>query len=90
MVPNSVQVDFNIATSGLPALTLNLYDNPTLLWELGNGNRSQRRYPSTYYHSPGLYAPTARYLYKFPGSGIARTGAYSMWVQDTLLIGYNI
>jgi hypothetical protein len=91
-VPDSVFVQFSLEASGLPSPPFTQAEsNATdvvgnsdrrIFWSFGNRATSQRTNPNTYYQTPGLYAPTLRYLYDHPSGG-------KMWVSDTLLIGFN-
>jgi hypothetical protein len=112
LVPPSLRVDFTTTSSGIPFPPytarqgrLSTIQSPTdnrILWNLGNRETSRRRDPVTYYNSPGLYAPTLRYLYVNPSGAHRKLGGGGFFndfpgfgvngqfmISDTLLVGFN-
>ena len=111
-VPPSLQLSFTTVTSGIltPPFTGKQHiesdvKSPTderILWSFGNRETSRRKNPITYYNSPGLYAPTLRYLYTNPSGAnriLGPSGFFNNFpgfgvngqfmVSDTLLVGFN-
>lgn len=91
-VPPSLQVDFTTISSGVsvPPFTAaesaaSQPSSPTderIYWNLGNRETSRRKNPTTFYSSPGLYAPKVMFHYTSPSGG-------QFMISDTLLVGFN-
>lgn len=80
-VPPVLQISFTTEASGV-VTSLGTYSNENLYWDFGNRETSHKINPKTYYHSPGWYAPTARFRY-------VNLNGTSIWTGDTLLLGWN-
>lgn len=67
-------------------------------WNFGNGFTGTIKEPFTYYDAPGLYIPVLRYQFQHPSgiqtgldaSGIPVYGPGTIWLSESLLIGFNI
>lgn len=80
IVPDPLLVSFTVSTSGISSIKTPADEN--ILWNFGNLENSQFKSPKTYYSSPGEYAPKLMWRWKAPN------GQY-IWIEDTLLIGFN-
>ena len=78
-VPPSLTVDFALESSGV--FSPRTPTDSNLFWNFGNLARSNTVNPFTYYSSPGLYLPTARFRVQVSGQW--------RWGADTLRVGFN-
>lgn len=78
-VPPQLKVDFDVVASG--SFTPSSPTDPNLFWNFGNLARSNKVSPFTYYASPGLYTPVARFR--------IQVGGQWRWAADTLRVGFN-
>lgn len=72
--------------------------NDFVNWSFGNGFTGTIKRPFAYYDAPGFYIPVLRYQFDHPSgiqtgldaSGVPVYGTRSIWLSESLLIGFNI